>query len=125
MLQTYERKTVRASAVLTGSYVAGTVITDVENCNQLVLFIDFTIGSLTDLLIKIEFSDDGNNYYQEVFSAISAGVSTDSAGEHKYTATGKYYLPIPIKTSSIKVSAKGTGTVTNSLLAISAVVGVA
>lgn len=125
----YLRKNIRSSAVLTGSYVASTVLgptgtgTDidpVEN-NQLALYISFTIGSLTSAEVKVEFSNDGTTYYQETSTSVSSGTSTDSLLAHTYTATGNYRLLIPIVDRYIKVSAKGTGTVTNSLMAIDAI----
>ena len=121
----YRREIVRAAAILTGSYVAGTVIKDVEHCNQLVLLFAYTKGSLTSLEYKIEFSDDGGTtWYQEVMSVQSAGTSTDTVLEHTFTgATANLRIAVPIKDSYIRVSAKGTGTVTSSSLAIQAILG--
>ncbi len=124
---------IRAAAILTNSYVAGTVIGNATDFNQrgvglknqLNLYIDFTIGSLTDLLIKIEFSNDNVTYIQEAFSSIVAGLDTVSLAEHKFTATGKYRLALPIKDRYIKISAKGEGTVTSSSLTITGVIGIA
>jgi len=64
-----------------------------------------------------------NNWHQETFSAISGGTSTDSLGEHTVTASGKYRIAIPLKDRFVRVSSKGTGTVTNSLMAIDAIIG--
>lgn len=127
----FTTKAVRSSAILTGSYVAGTTIdggegstgNGVHELNQLNLYIDFTIGSLTSAEIKIEFSTDGENWYQEVFESISGGTATVTAAIHSLTATGKYRLPQPMKDRYIKVSAIGTGTATSSLLKIDAVMG--
>lgn len=132
----YIKRAVRASAVTTNSYVAGTILgaeagttlesrtTKPQEYNQLVLFVDFTIGSLTDVLIKVEFSPDNSSYYQETVGTIASGVETDATLEHKLTATGKYRIAIPCTDRYIKVSVKGEGTVTNSLCAIDAVLGV-
>jgi hypothetical protein len=125
----YWTKSVRSAAILTTSYVAGTVIglsgdSGVDNCSQLSVLIDFTIGSLTSAEVKVEFSDDGVTYYQESFSSVSSGTDTLTLGEHKLAATGKFYLSIPFQSSYVKISAKGTGTVTSSSMAISASVGV-
>ena len=122
--QTYDIKAVRAEAVLTTGYVAGTVLSDCERYNQLMLFVDFTIGSLTRLELKVEYSFDGETYFQETFSAIAGANSVENLGIHKFEASGNYVLAIPIKAHLIKVSAKGVGTVTNSTLKIDAVVGV-
>lgn len=123
MLHDYIRYAVRSSAVLTGSYVAGTVVDKARDFNQLIVEVDFTKGSLTSLEIKVEFSEDGTLYRQETFQSISSGTATETLGEHTMTATGKYEIKIPITTNKIKISVKGTGTVTNSLCAINAVLG--
>lgn len=130
MLQQYANVPVRTSAVLTTSYVAGSVIgldvckpDIVRTSNQLNVLVDFTIGSLTSAEIKLEFSDDGINFYQETFSSISAGTDTVTLGEHKIAATGKYSINVEFKSSYVRISAKGTGTTTNSLMAIRATVG--
>ena len=122
----YKTAIVRASAILTTSYVAGTVIDDVERFNQLMIYWAFTKGSLTSLEIKVEFSDDGVTYYQEISESVSSGVATMSAEYHQITPSGNQngVLLIPIKCSKIKISAKGTGTVTSSALVIDAVVAV-
>jgi hypothetical protein len=127
--QDYILKTVRSAAELTGSYVAGTVL-GIEEVhgglhNQVVLYVDLTLTSLTSAEIKVEFSDDNVTYFQETFASISGTTETDSLGEHTFTQAGKFRIPIPIKDNYIKISAKGTGTATGSSMAIYAVVGVA
>lgn len=131
--QDYTYYNVRTAAILTNSYVAGNIIgntTDfaalggVHLQNQLVLLVNFTIGSLTSASIKIEFSPDNTSYYQEASSSIAAGTDTVSLLVHTLTASGLYRLAIPIKDRFIKVSAVGTGTLTNSTMTINAVFGV-
>lgn len=126
----YLTKNLRSSAVLTGSYVAGTVLgpqgvgtaaDPVEN-NQLVLYVSFTIGSLTSAELKVEFSNDGTTYYQETESTVSSGTSTDKVLEHTLTATGNYRIAMPLADRYVKVSVKGTGTVTSSLMAVDAII---
>lgn len=125
MNQDYTIKPVRAAAILTANYVAGTVIKRAELQNQLLVYVYFTKGSLTTLEVKIEFSDDGVTYVQETFSAISGATSTETAGVHQFGATGNYRIPVEIKDQFIKISVKGTGTVDDSSCAVKAVVGVA
>ncbi len=125
----YKIYSVRSSAVLTNSYVAGTVIGDpnlIYEKNQLVILVGFTIGSLTSGGIKVEFSPDGTTYYNEAYDdiATSTGVISERLITRTFSATGNYRIAIPIKDRYIKISAIGTGTVTNSLMSISAVVGV-
>lgn len=55
-MRDFTTQSVRSLAILTGSYVAGTVLENVSRQNQLVLECDFTIGSLTNCEIKVEFS---------------------------------------------------------------------
>ena len=127
MEQDYQIHDIRSAAILTTGYVAGTVL-NYSNANpalrnQLNLLVKFTIGSLTDARIKVEFSHDGSTYFQDTFELISGTTSTLSLGEYVLTGTGNYVISIPIKFSYIKVSAKGTGTVTSSSLAIQGIVG--
>jgi len=122
----YERKLVRTPAILTTSYVAGTVLTDVEHYNQLNLFVAYVKGSLTSLQVKVEYSDDGVNFYQDTFFAESGATATGSAGEYSFAPAGNqnYVISLPIQCSAIRVSAKGTGTVTDSSVGIIATLGV-
>lgn len=119
----YQSSLVRADAILTGTYVAGTVLEEEHEENQLVLLVDFTKGSLTTAEIKVEFSPDNTNYYQETFQSITGGTATESVGEHQLSATGAYRILVPIKDRYIKISAKGTGTVTASSMKITSIVG--
>jgi hypothetical protein len=116
----YILKPVRAAAILTNSYVAGTVLTDCESYNQLFVDAYFTIGSLTNAIIKVEFSWDGTNYTQEAFGAVSGAVETESLGTHLMAGTGNYSISVPIVARYVKISAIGTGTVTDSSLKIDA-----
>lgn len=126
---------IRASAVLTTGYVAGTILggTNQPNNtleslwknNQLILYVAFTIGSLTNTTIKVEFSNDGVTWYEETtdYLAATTGVITETVTTRIFTATGNYRIPIKIQDNFIRISALGTGTVTGSTLQIDAVVG--
>ncbi len=128
MQSNYMIHPIRSALILTNSYVAGTVLGPTNGnpsaYNQLVVYWDFTIGSLTSGELKIEFSHDGTNYYQETFSAVAAGTSTDTSGVHTVTTTGKRRLSIPIKDNYIKISVIGTGTVTSSSCKVDAILGI-
>ena len=121
----YELKIVRADAILTTAYVAGTELTDLERDNQVMLFLEFTKGSLTSFQLKVEFSDDGVTYYQQTFESYSGAVATCSPGYFSFAPSGdqNFMLAIPIKCSKMKISVKGTGTVTSSSLRVRAAVG--
>jgi hypothetical protein len=131
MIDLSSEKTIRASAVLTDSYVAGIILgaeesnpTILQRYNQLLLNVRLTIGSLTTAEIKVEFSSDNVTYDQEITETVSGGTITCAVATRSFGATGNFQIPIPISARYIKVSAKGTGTVTDSLMAISAVLAV-
>lgn len=125
MASEYTIKEVRADAILTTGYVAGTVIDDCEGHNQLMLFFKYTKGSLTSFQVKVEYSFDGVTFYQQTFTSVSTGTSTGVLGSHTFApaASANLELEIPIKCHQVKVSVKGTGTVTNSSLKVDAVLG--
>lgn len=118
---------VRDSAVLTTSYVNSTAVdyltVSPQDYNQLNLLVKATLGSLSSIQLKVEFSNDGSTWYQETFENISGGGATLTVGEYTISGDGNYIISIPIKFARIRVSAKGTGTVTNSLLEIKAALG--
>ena len=114
---------VRAEAVLTNSYVTGTVLTQTRFHNQLIVLIKITLGSLTSVEMKLEFSPDNTTWFQEVIDAAnSLSQFTTSQGDRTFTASGNYRIAIPISDNFIRISAKGTGTVTDSLCTIDAII---
>ena len=118
------KKVIRASAILTSSYVAGEIIANAGGMDQLLLGIAFTKGSLTSMSIKIEFSMDGSTWYQETYEgASSSGVVSPEVFVRTYTANFAGVIAIPVMANYIKVSAIGTGTATSSLLAIDSLLG--
>lgn len=121
----YDLKIVRDDAILTGSYVVGTELTDLERDNQVMLFLEFTKGQLDSFQLKIEYSDDAVTYYQDTFVSYSGAVATCSPGYFSFAPSDdqNFMLAIPIKCSKMKISVKGTGTVTSSSLRVRAAVG--
>lgn len=113
---------VRASTVLTTSYVAGNVFSCDEH-NTLGILVQFTKGSLTSLEVKVEASIDGGvTYGQQTTETATSGSIAVALAERTFTASGNYWIVInPIKADTIKISVKGTGTVTDSLAAVSAI----
>lgn len=137
---------IRDALILTTSYVAGRIIGQVPSDlasnppdvaylsgpvglrNQLILYVDFTIGSLTTAEIKVEFNNDptdANGWYQETLDdpAASTGIVTERALVRTLSATGKYRIPIKINDQYIRISIKGTGTPTSSSAKINAIIG--
>ena len=112
---------VRAAAVLTTSYVEGTVVPECHQFNQLVIEVDYTQGSLTSLQIKVEFSRDGGTFRRELNVATSGATNTLTPSEYSYSGgDGSFDILLPIDCNEIKISAKGTGTVTGSELTLGA-----
>lgn len=101
---------VRASSVLTGSYVAGTTITSDEH-NYLAILVEYTKGDETSMELKLESSlDAGTTFGQQVAESTSGGTVTPSLAARTFTATGNYWITVnPIKADQIKLSVKATG----------------
>jgi hypothetical protein len=126
----FDSYTIRPAAILTTSYVAAKVLglTDKADgtqimanpfmANGLELECLYTKGSLTSVEIKIEFSQDGTNFVQETNKVISGGTTTLTVNEYTSTTSTNFHISLPIMANYIRVSAKGTGTVTSSSLAI-------
>jgi len=117
-MKDFTTRSIRSSAILTTSYVSGTAIDTGGNYNQMIIIADFTIGSLTSVELKVEFSNDGTTYYQETNGSVSGSKITETLAEHSITASGKYRIAIPLLDRFIKISVKGTGTVTSSLMTV-------
>jgi hypothetical protein len=93
----------RASAVLTTGEVAATRL-DLNNAavaSNILVDIDFTLGMLTNVILKAYVSQDGSTYRQ----------LREGAGATQYSVT-------LTASSTDCITAQGTGTVTNSLLAL-------
>lgn len=123
---------VRNSAVLTTSYVATSAL-DTSNANQVTFHIDFTLGSLTDALFKVQISDDQLTW-RDLTISNSGTVSSDEYQAQLLTAVAKlvpstasltsYTYSTPVQARWCRGSIKGEGTVTSSLAYIAASVGV-
>ena len=121
-LQRQRLETIRTSSALTAEYVAGEVI-EINNKSQCTLLVEFTIGSLTSMTLKFEVSYDGITYYQlPVMVAGTGGDSSPSLETITLSATANWAFNMYMHNLYLKVSAIGTGTVTDSLLAIQAVI---
>jgi len=195
-----QKASVRDSAILTTSYVAGTILESRQSHNQMIVLVDFTIGSLTSAELKIEYAynykvsvaydnqtvnftvgdevvgrtsgargiiesdtdggttgtlvltnvtgtfldnekivdsaspsggsaqingapTDASDWFQETFGSIATAVNSLSLGYHQFPATGKYEIETPILAPRIRISVKGTGTATSSLMEVKAVTG--
>jgi hypothetical protein len=98
---------VRAAAILTNAAVASSSISlPATNDQSIMLFCDFTVGSLTNVIITPQVSYDGTNWFD----------MTDP-GALTLTATGKKSIPLRCQGAKMfRATATGTGTVTSSSL---------
>lgn len=118
--------TLRSAAVVTGSYVASSSWL-IAGANHIELLVTMTKSSVTSFEFKVEFSDDDSTWYQETATSTSSGTVTHSLAEHTFAASGlaaTSYAVITLNNLShkfMRVSTKGTGTVTNTSVAITGV----
>jgi len=100
----------RAAAILTTAEVAATAL-DLNEAyaSQVTVQLDFTIGSLTNVIVKFYVSMDGTNYYP--VTADTGALMTETV-----TATGvRCYSPGNLAGwKYFRASVQGTGTVTSS-----------
>jgi len=107
--------TIREAAALTTSYVASDSF-NVEGANQLQLLVSFTKGDSDGCRLKIEFSQDGTEWYQE--SMVSEFPSVNDVKHtpitRKITDSANLVISMPISASIFRTSAQaitsGTGT---------------
>lgn len=117
----YNIVNVRDNAILTNAYVPWTVISWAENYNQLIIYLLLDMWSLTSVEMIVEFSSDWVTYYQETFGSISSWTQTLTSWENKIITTWNYRYTTPINDKYIRISIKGTWTVTSSSAKISAI----
>jgi len=110
----YQYKEIREPSILSASYVSTLVRwindnLDLTGENQIVLYIKFIKWSLDSMEMKIEFSPDNIDYYQESSVDIMNGTGTVNKFEYMFTSQWSYRVAVPIKDKYMKVSIKGTG----------------
>ncbi len=108
-------RVIRATTVLTGSYVAGTIASFDEH-NMVGLEITYVKGDETSIQLKVETSiDGGTTYGQQAVQSTSGGTTTLVPNEYSLTAASFPASQVinllinPIKGDHLKVSAKATG----------------
>jgi len=106
-------KTLRQAAELTNDWVASNPVV-CKGFGQASLLVDLALGSLTEARLKIQFSPDGENWYDET----DDNTAGHSAIEHVFTASGRYRLLVKLADQYIRVQAMGVGTTTGSSLAV-------
>ena len=103
-----KKQSARAAAILTTSEVAATRIQmGVTHENEVTLDLSFTLGSLTNCIVRFYASEDGTTYksVSDIGGAISYTLTADT--ERAFT----FKLP---GWSFFRATSQGTGTVTGS-----------
>ena len=105
---------VREAAALTTSYVVSDSF-NIQGANQLQLLVSFTKGDSNGCTLKIEFSEDETNWYQESeCSVYETGDITHKPALRRIESSSDIVISIPVSTSFFRVSAaaftSGTGT---------------
>lgn len=116
---------VRASAVLTGSYVAGTVVS-VDEHNYMGILVQYTKGDETTMELIVESSIDGGTTYghQVAVGSPSSGVATVDDFVYQFGATDNYWIDVhPLKADTVKISVKATGGTPTGTCALTAITG--
>jgi len=118
------KHTVRANAVLTSAYVAGTVFS-ADRQNYLAVLIKYTKGDETSLNVKIETSvDGGTTYGQQVTETTSGGNVAVALAQYDFTATGNYWIVVsPFLADTVKISVKATGGTPTGQVGVDALTG--
>jgi hypothetical protein len=112
---------VRTALIPTTSYVVGTVVENAGQYNQLNVLVQWVAGTATSCEVKVEFSFDGTTYFRETNATVAGGSSTLVVNEYTFTTAGNYEIKVPISARYIKISIKGTGTLTTSTVAVDAI----
>lgn len=122
---------VRPASLPTSSYVAGEVI-DLSaysgQITQLMLLISITKASATSFQFLLEYSVDNVTYFPLTTESIANGLITLTPAEYTVLASAlatnaTITIERPIKYRYIRVSTKGSGTLTSSSVAIQANLG--
>ena len=119
MSLSYQYKTLREDSVLTTIPEFTQVRWKDDNLNlswenQVVLYVKFVKWSLDSMIMKVYFSPDNIDYFQECSIDINSGVGTVNKFDYSFTSNGNYRIPIPIKDKYMKISVEWSGNVSGS-----------
>jgi len=111
--------TLHDDVILTANY-AGNIATGVacSNYKELHLLIDYAQNQGTSLEIRIEYSHNNTDWFQETTQTYNAGVHTIIAVEHSLTASATIVIPLInlqgrfVRTAVKETGADGVGRVT-------------
>jgi hypothetical protein len=114
--------TVRATAALTTSYVSSDSF-NIQGANQIQLLISFDKGDSDGCRLKIDFSEDETDWYQETtYTVEENGDVIHKPVFRKLESTSNIVIPTPVSSSFFRVSSAAILTGSNTLLSIAATI---
>jgi hypothetical protein len=97
-------KVIRQSAVLTTDFVASDGL-NIQGANQLQLLVSFTKGTSSGCRLKVEFSEDAVNWYQESAYTLSESIYAIHSGAYRdIQSSCNLVIPIPVSATFFRVS---------------------
>ena len=123
--------TVRSAAILTTSYVGSTSLS-MPYSNQLLCYVDVTLGSLTTIEAKAQYSYNDSTWFDEAerqTSTVTAAVGIDQAiglvypKIYQLNDTATIVIATPNLGRYMRIAIKGTGTTTSSSATVRCVTG--
>lgn len=115
---------IRTAAALTTSYVA-TAVRQIDDSNQLALLVKYTKGSSSSMRLKVEFSENKTDFYQEskMDAPSESGAIEHTLYYHWWDTSGNYPVQIPILGTWYKASVIAITSGTSTSCAITEVKG--
>jgi hypothetical protein len=115
---------VREAAPLTTSYVPSDSF-NIEGANQLQLMVSFTKGLSNGCRLKIEYSEDGQNWFQETSVSVYGEINE---AKHELIvrsidSSANALISIPVWTKYFRVSAAAVDSGEDTSLSITAIAG--
>ena len=99
---------------------------------QAVFSVSITLGSATNCVMNVEFSNDKSTWFTEAIQVNSSGTVSGAEWQapvyknsHVFVANGNYSVAVPVKARWCSATIRGTGTMTSSLVAVSVQSGIA
>ena len=128
---TVTQKPLRAAAVLTNALVYSTPL-EVTNQNQVCVQVNFTKGSLTNMLLRTQLSFDNVNWFDAEIDDTQNETTSGTDLQIPARALVRLFdgdcalaFQVPCKAAWMRFGVIGTGTVTGSNCTIAAMLGVA
>ncbi len=112
-------KTIRMNSALTTSFVVSEIM-NIQGANQVQLLVSFIKGDSNGCRLKIEYSVDQVNWYQESIYNENPLLDeiTHNAVVRKIEETGNYVLSIPVSSCYMRVWAQAISSGSNTSLSI-------